>query len=99
MVSRVVLLESITANQENPGKGRVHCKPPGLEKLDGKDLDTYGCIKQPTGAVGYDDCKPSQGEYEIIETGYKRWIMMNFVNTGDLPHSEEHVGDTTLTHC
>ncbi|PIA93508.1 hypothetical protein CB0940_04256 [Cercospora beticola] len=64
------------------GKGRVHCKPPQLDKLDGKPLDTYGCVPQASGAVGYGECKPSNGDYEIIHTDNRRWILLQFTNTG-----------------
>ncbi|GIZ43742.1 hypothetical protein CKM354_000695800 [Cercospora kikuchii] len=64
------------------GKGRVHCKPPQLDKLDGKALDTYGCVPQASGAVGYGECKPSNGDYEIIHTDNRRWILLQFTNTG-----------------
>lgn len=47
------------------GKGRVHCKPESLEDIDGKAVDANGCVKQPTGAVAYPDCTPSDGEYEV----------------------------------
>ncbi|KAI9656728.1 MAG: hypothetical protein M1821_003367 [Bathelium mastoideum] len=64
------------------GKGRVHCKPDWLEEIDGKPVDANGCVKQPTGAVAYPDCTPSDGDYEVIETHNRRWILLNFVNPG-----------------
>ena len=48
-----------------PGKGRVHCKPEWLEEIDGNPVDENGCVKQPTGAVAYEDCTPSNGDYEV----------------------------------
>lgn len=64
------------------GKGRVHCRPEAVTALGGKEIDSHGCVHQPSGAVGYSQCEPSNGEYEIIETENRRWIMMNFVNPG-----------------
>ncbi|KAL9617498.1 MAG: hypothetical protein Q9160_007709 [Pyrenula sp. 1 TL-2023] len=64
------------------GKGRVHCKPEWLKEIDGKPVDANGCVKQPTGAVAYPDCTPSNGDYEVIETHNRRWMMLNFVNPG-----------------
>jgi FtsP/CotA-like multicopper oxidase with cupredoxin domain len=64
------------------GKGRVHCRPESVTALNGKSIDSLGCVHQPSGAVGYPQCVPSDGEYEIIETENRRWILMNFVNPG-----------------
>ncbi|KAF4551220.1 Multicopper oxidase-like protein 8 [Elsinoe fawcettii] len=61
------------------GKGRVHCKPDGVDSIDGETVDSYGCVKQPSGAVGYDECKTTAADYEIIETNGRSWIMFNFV--------------------
>lgn len=64
------------------GKGRVHCKPDELKEIDGKPVNSYGCVEQPSGAIAYDECKPSAGDYEIIETQSRRWMMINIVNPG-----------------
>ncbi|EKG20709.1 Cupredoxin [Macrophomina phaseolina MS6] len=56
------------------GKGRVHCKPDDLKDIDGKPVDSYGCVEQPSGAVAYDECKPSDGDYEVFakQDGYAK---------------------------
>ncbi|KJY00741.1 conidial pigment biosynthesis oxidase arb2 brown2 like protein [Zymoseptoria brevis] len=64
------------------GKGRVHCRPAEVTALNGKSIDSHGCVYQPSGAIGYGQCEPSNGDYEIIETENRRWMMMNFVNPG-----------------
>lgn len=45
------------------GKGRVHCRQPGFEKLNGLDLDEKGCI-QPQGLPD-EKCSPSDADYEV----------------------------------
>lgn len=45
------------------GKGRVHCRQPGFEKLNGHDLDAKGCI-QPEG-LPEEKCSPSTADYEV----------------------------------
>jgi hypothetical protein len=72
------------------GKGRVHCRPEAVTALNGKAVDSHGCILQPSGAIGYGQCEPSRGQYEIIETENRRWMMMNFVNPGTLPNPSVH---------
>ncbi|KAF6843606.1 multicopper oxidase [Colletotrichum musicola] len=62
------------------GKGRVHCRQPGFEKLNGQDLDETGCI-QPAGLL-QESCKPSKADYEIIETEGRPYIMLNLINIG-----------------
>ncbi|KAH7062619.1 Cupredoxin [Macrophomina phaseolina] len=69
------------------GKGRVHCRPYGVGDIGGEPIDSHGCVKQPTGAVGYGTCIPTYTDYEasepqIIETKNRRWMMMNFINNG-----------------
>ncbi|GME63988.1 hypothetical protein GTA08_BOTSDO05764 [Neofusicoccum parvum] len=64
------------------GKGRVHCKPDDLKEIDGNPVNSLGCIEQPTGAVAYDECTPSDADYEVIETLNRRWMMINIVNPG-----------------
>ncbi|EOD46162.1 putative multicopper oxidase protein [Neofusicoccum parvum UCRNP2] len=71
-------LQSVLIN----GKGRVHCKPDGVDDIDGEPIDSHGCVKQPSGAVGYPECTPTYADYEIIETKSRRWMMMNFINNG-----------------
>lgn len=69
-VSHRVSLESETPYvrlANNPshvaGKGRVHCRQPGFEKLNGHDLDEKGCI-QPEGLPD-EKCSPSTADYEV----------------------------------
>lgn len=45
------------------GKGRVHCRQPGYEVLDGHRLDETGCI-QPL-HLPDEKCKPSGADYEV----------------------------------
>jgi hypothetical protein len=69
-------------NPIRTGKARVHCKPEALSFLNGKEVDSYGCAKQETGAVAYEKCKPSDREYEIFKTDNRRWMLFNFLNGG-----------------
>ncbi|RSL78079.1 hypothetical protein CEP51_008508 [Fusarium floridanum] len=62
------------------GKGRVHCRQPGFEQLNGKALDGKGCI-QPAGLPD-EDCSATSADYEVFETGGQRYIMMNLMNNG-----------------
>ncbi|KAK2017455.1 Cupredoxin [Colletotrichum eremochloae] len=62
------------------GKGRVHCRQPGFEKLNGHDLDETGCIQPP--GLPDESCTPSNADYEVIETEGRPYIMMNFINIG-----------------
>ncbi|RSM06684.1 hypothetical protein CEP52_005561 [Fusarium oligoseptatum] len=62
------------------GKGRVHCRQPGFEQLNGKALDGKGCI-QPAGLPD-EDCSATDADYEVFETGGQRYIMMNLMNNG-----------------
>ncbi|KAK2001456.1 Cupredoxin [Colletotrichum falcatum] len=62
------------------GKGRVHCRQPGFEKLNGYDLDETGCIQPP--GLPDESCTPSNADYEVIETEGRSYIMMNLVNVG-----------------
>ncbi|KAG6354808.1 hypothetical protein INS49_003889 [Diaporthe citri] len=62
------------------GKGRVHCRQPGFEKLNGHDLDAKGCI-QPEG-LPEEKCSPSTADYEVIETGGQQYLMLNLLNSG-----------------
>ncbi|KAJ4301931.1 hypothetical protein N0V90_004027 [Kalmusia sp. IMI 367209] len=48
------------------GKGRVHCRPKEILQINGKDVDSHGCVKQPSGAVAYGECKPSESEYKVL---------------------------------
>ncbi|KAF5590961.1 multicopper oxidase [Fusarium pseudocircinatum] len=64
------------------GKGRVHCKPDDLLDIDGKPVDQHGCVAQASGAVAYPSCRTSQADYHVIETKGRRWVMLNFANTG-----------------
>ncbi|KAF9634918.1 hypothetical protein BFW01_g5813 [Lasiodiplodia theobromae] len=64
------------------GKGRVHCKPSDVDDIDGEPIDSHGCVRQATGAVGYGHCVPTYTDYEIIDTKNRRWMMMNFINNG-----------------
>ncbi|RSL99250.1 hypothetical protein CDV31_012259 [Fusarium ambrosium] len=61
-------------------KGRVHCRQPGFEQLNGKALDGKGCI-QPAGLPD-EDCSATDADYEVFETGGQRYIMMNLMNNG-----------------
>ncbi|RMJ09294.1 hypothetical protein CDV36_011071 [Fusarium kuroshium] len=62
------------------GKGRVHCRQPGFEQLNGKALDGKGCI-QPA-SLPDEDCSATDADYEVFETGGQRYIMMNLMNNG-----------------
>ncbi|TDZ14868.1 Laccase abr2 [Colletotrichum orbiculare MAFF 240422] len=62
------------------GKGRVHCRQPGFERLNGHDLDETGCI-QPQGLPA-ETCTPSNADYEVIETGGRSYVMLNLINIG-----------------
>ncbi|KAF3769411.1 Cupredoxin [Cryphonectria parasitica EP155] len=62
------------------GKGRVHCRQPGFEKLNGQDLDEIGCIQPP--GLPQESCTPSKADYEVIETKGRPYIMMNLINIG-----------------
>ncbi|KAL0933698.1 multicopper oxidase [Colletotrichum truncatum] len=62
------------------GKGRVHCRQPGFEQLNGRDLDETGCA-QPAG-LPQETCTPSQADYEVIETEGRPYIMLNLINIG-----------------
>ncbi|KAI9170590.1 Multicopper oxidase [Paramyrothecium foliicola] len=62
------------------GKGRVHCRQPGFEVLNGQATDETGCIQPP--GLPEESCTPSQADYEIIETEGKAYIMMNLINIG-----------------
>ncbi|TIC90850.1 Laccase abr2 [Colletotrichum higginsianum] len=62
------------------GKGRVHCRQPGFEKLNGQDLDETGCIQPP--GLPDESCTPSNADYEVIETEGRSYIMMNLINIG-----------------
>ncbi|KAG8161956.1 hypothetical protein KVR01_007721 [Diaporthe batatas] len=62
------------------GKGRVHCRQPGFEKLNGLDLDEKGCI-QPQGLPD-EKCSPSEADYEVIETDGQQYLMLNLLNSG-----------------
>ncbi|KAJ0384441.1 hypothetical protein COL922a_008369 [Colletotrichum nupharicola] len=68
------------------GKGRVHCRQPGFETLNGHNLDETGCI-QPAG-LPQETCTPSKADYEaymmdlVIETEGRAYIMLNLINIG-----------------
>ncbi|KAI7774759.1 multicopper oxidase [Diaporthe eres] len=62
------------------GKGRVHCRQPGFEKLNGHGLDAKGCI-QPEG-LPQEKCSPSTADYEVIETDGQQYLMLNLLNSG-----------------
>ncbi|KAK2063681.1 Cupredoxin [Colletotrichum caudatum] len=62
------------------GKGRVHCRQPGFEKLNGNGLDETGCIPPP--GLPSESCTPSNADYEVIETEGRQYIMMNLINIG-----------------
>ncbi|KAK1985309.1 Cupredoxin [Colletotrichum cereale] len=62
------------------GKGRVHCRQPGFEQLNGHDLDETGCIQPP--GLPHGPCTPSNADYEVIETKGRPYIMMNLINIG-----------------
>ncbi|KZL70549.1 multicopper oxidase [Colletotrichum tofieldiae] len=62
------------------GKGRVHCRQPGFEKLNGHNLDETGCIQPP--GLPAESCTPSNADYEIIETEGRPYIMMNLIDIG-----------------
>ncbi|KAI6373041.1 hypothetical protein MCOR25_003571 [Pyricularia grisea] len=68
--------DSIVVN----GKGRVHCRQPGFDVLNGQSIDEKGCI-QPQG-LPQEKCSPSTGDYEIIETQGRAYIMLNLINIG-----------------
>ncbi|KAF4780665.1 hypothetical protein HER10_EVM0000708 [Colletotrichum scovillei] len=62
------------------GKGRVHCRQPGYEQLNGHRLDETGCIQPP--GLPEESCTPSEADYEIIETEGREYIMLNLINIG-----------------
>ncbi|EXF84979.1 hypothetical protein CFIO01_02192 [Colletotrichum fioriniae PJ7] len=62
------------------GKGRVHCRQPGYEQLNGLRLDETGCIQPP--GLPEESCTPSEADYEIIETEGREYIMLNLINIG-----------------
>lgn len=54
------------------GKGRVHCRQPGFEMLNGHRLDEKGCI-QPEG-MPEEQCKPSEADYQVSGTEYFKFF-------------------------
>ncbi|KAI6260084.1 hypothetical protein MCOR27_002778 [Pyricularia oryzae] len=68
--------DSIVVN----GKGRVHCRQPEFGVLNGQALDEKGCI-QPEG-LPQETCTPSTGDYEVIETEGRAYMMLNLINIG-----------------
>lgn len=62
-----ISLELLDLDALAPGKGRVHCKPDGVGDIGGEPIDSHGCVKQPTGAVGYGTCIPTYTDYEASE--------------------------------
>lgn len=55
--------EGTSISLTSPGKGRVHCRQPGFETLNGHNLDETGCI-QPAG-LPQETCTPSKADYEV----------------------------------
>ncbi|KAK1449474.1 hypothetical protein CMEL01_08789 [Colletotrichum melonis] len=62
------------------GKGRVHCRQPGYEQLNGHRLDETGCIQPP--GLPEESCTPSEADYEVLETEGREYMMLNLVNIG-----------------
>ncbi|KAF5689871.1 multicopper oxidase [Fusarium denticulatum] len=46
------------------GKGRVHCRQPEYDYINGQKLDPNGCIQPP--GLPDESCTPSQADYEIV---------------------------------
>lgn len=34
-------------------------------EIKGSKVDSHGCVEQPSGAVAYGDCIPSDADYEV----------------------------------
>ncbi|KAK7228885.1 hypothetical protein V2G26_001055 [Clonostachys chloroleuca] len=62
------------------GKGRVHCRQPNFEYLNGKALDGKGCIQPP--GLPDESCSPTNADYEVFETSGQGYMMMNLLNNG-----------------
>ncbi|KAI6774479.1 hypothetical protein HG531_001328 [Fusarium graminearum] len=62
------------------GKGRVHCRQPGYDYINGHALDQKGCIQPP--GLPDETCTPSEADYEVIETQGQKYLMLNLINLG-----------------
>ncbi|KAL8393640.1 hypothetical protein RB599_005911 [Gaeumannomyces hyphopodioides] len=62
------------------GKGRVHCRQEGYDRIGGHPLDEHGCARRP--GVATTKCRVTLADYETLETGGGSYIMMNLLNIG-----------------
>ncbi|ESU09705.1 hypothetical protein FGSG_03506 [Fusarium graminearum PH-1] len=60
--------------------GRVHCRQPGYDYINGHALDQKGCIQPP--GLPDETCTPSEADYEVIETQGQKYLMLNLINLG-----------------
>ncbi|KAL8301362.1 hypothetical protein RB597_002001 [Gaeumannomyces tritici] len=60
------------------GKGRVHCRQGGYDRIGGHPLDEHGCARRP--GVATTKCRPTLADYEVLETGSGSYTMMNLLN-------------------